>query len=142
MMQQLRNGVYDCDWQSDSHCFSEAVCNCYQVGNEMEYTAVCTQKVAELWFQSSCGNMCMHSTVIKFYLQACHSIDNNPNLFVLHHEFLICRKISSNCDPSQAQKQANDLERNVYIVPPGRTRASQTPKACNDNAGGDEPSPG
>ncbi len=47
------------------------------------------------------------------YLQACHHIDNNPYLFVLHHEFFICRKVGSNSDPCQAQEQSNDLKRYV-----------------------------
>ena len=47
------------------------------------------------------------------HLKACHDIDNNSYLFVLHHEFFICWKVGSNSDPCQAQEQPNDLKRYV-----------------------------
>lgn len=75
------------------------------------------------------------------HLQACHDIDNNSYLFVLHHEFFICRKVGSDSDPCQAEEQPNDLERYVQIVPPIGAQACQIAAACNDDAGRNEPTP-
>ncbi len=100
---------------------------------------LCNEDDAEL---SECSFLCDKPKAMKSsYLQACHDIDNNPDLFVLHHEFFICRKVGSDSDPCQAEEQPNDLERYVQIVPPIGAQACQTAAACDDDAGRNEPTP-
>ena len=63
---------------------------------------------------SKCTSLCDKPRIMKIsHLKACHDIDNNSYLFVLHHEFFICWKVGSNSDPCQAQEQPNDLKRYV-----------------------------
>ena len=52
------------------------------------------------------------------HLQACHHIDNNANDFVLYHQLFICWEVGAHSYASQAHEEANDLERDMHIVPP------------------------